>query len=165
MLQSLNIDKPESYLGKNIDTIREKFSLKESPISLFDSHKSFECEPFQTQIYFLNRECRRLSTSINEQDTILSIFIATKKKIDNAVFLILKEQYGHPTSMQKMGTIEKVEHSEGDGYTATSTVGEAVNCTFEENPIFIIWEKPDYIIHIEMDSIRDNSLITFKMRQ
>lgn len=162
MSNTIHIKHPEKYLNENINVIQEKFLLKENSIPIVNRLRNFYNDPFLTDFYFFNEECRRISVDIDDEDRIVSIFIATQKKIDNTFFVALIEQYGSLTKMQKMGSVKNIEHLEEKEFVSSKTIGEIVNCQFEDDPIFIIWENLEFKIHIQMDSDRDTSLITFK---
>jgi hypothetical protein len=64
-----------------------------------------------------------------------------------------------------MGELLESSKTETDEYIATNEVRKAVDCSFDENPIFITWEKKDFQLKITMDYQRDVSLITFKSKE
>lgn len=158
---NFNIDYAENYLGGDISQLQNNIYLIKEENTFLKKKISYRYDFEKNKISFLNKICRNFFIEINNKKIITSIFIATKEKICKEIFVKLVEKYGKPVQMLRMGAIKKVKENVREDYSATSSVIEAINCSFEENPVFIKWEKIDYDINIKMDYNRNTSLITF----
>lgn len=165
MQMNLSIEYPEKYLGKSLSQLDQKFVLKKKESPVPSQYISYQHDQKMGQVLFLNKACKRFMIKTNQEDEIKSVFLRTEEMINTQTYSTLVERYGLPSQMIKMGKVLKSSKSETEEYTASSEVREAIHCSFDENPIFITWEKSTYSIHIEMDYHRKTSLITFKSNQ
>jgi hypothetical protein len=152
----------EHYLGKNISEIRSKISLVEDSYSpIYDKLYKSDNTLF---VFYPPEKYKTLFWGINSNNIITSIFFSTQNIIDSNFFLFLVKKYGVPTQMIKMGTITEASKSVSDDYIATSKIAGASHCSFEENPLYIIWNKVNYKIDVNMNYQRNTSLITFELK-
>jgi hypothetical protein len=165
MVTNQNINKIESYLGKNINNIKKDVFLISSD-SISSSNKTYTHDFKNNHVYFLKKKCRALFVGTNKQDIVTSVLLATEKKIDEEFYLLLVEKYGVSSQMQKMGKVKKESKKTiREHYSTDITVTEAINCSFNESPLNIKWNKSEFTINIKMDSIRNTSLISFELKK
>lgn len=133
----------EELLGSNINDIpREVYKLDKKKNSnqqhyiLKGAHYSFSSEPINLAV---------LTTNLN--DEILSISTDFNKIIDLNLYNELLEEYGSPDYILKIKNVLKKENEVFEyGTTSISTSGKLEECSFEDNPIFIQWHKPNFKI-------------------
>ena len=165
MLINTELGDIEQYLEKNINELQKKIHVTEDFNVISSTEKVYSSRFEKYQFSFLKKECRGgLSVGTNSKNIIESIFFGTEEIIDQEFFLLLVGKYGEPSQMIKMGMVEKTEKVFEEDYYAETVIGEAVQCSFNENPINIVWEKENYRIHIKMNYQRNTSLINFELK-
>ncbi len=133
-------------LGKNIHDVPSAYtSLPDAP-----SHEDFYT--LDKPGKFLGKEYLSIFLSVNE-DRIIELIIISLDGfiIDKSFYDALVEKYGEPNGMYKRGEVisQEPEKVYDDGFiigpVTRSTIEE---CTFEESPLIIAWNKEDYDIEV-----------------
>lgn len=145
----------EEYLGRSINDFPDVIRLNEeidSNIKSYGLEGSFE---------FYNRKFSFLNFETDYKDTIKGVGFVLDEKIDKILFNRLLESYGKPSVMLKFGdTISKKTISHID-YRSLITKSFAIECGFEENPAFIVWNLEQMEIIVQKHPDNNHTLIKY----
>ncbi|MBG6129062.1 hypothetical protein IWQ47_000246 [Aquimarina sp. EL_43] len=131
-------------IGKHISEIPSaKLNVKEI------SYNSYTITP-NTGIY-LGKPYQSFSIVTDKNDVIKELSIRMNHAIDKSFFNRMVEEYGDPFALYKIDEILETKTSfHEDGGSSTSSKGSMKKCTFEEDPIFIIWNIKEQSIIVKI---------------
>ncbi len=103
---------------------------------------------------FMGEFYQTLYLSTDKNDTIQNFSFAMNRIVDRSFYDEMVKEYGSPVVMYKSGEIisEDTGHIGGTetnpGILSKSTLAIRKECSFEEKPTSIIWDKKDYKIKV-----------------
>ncbi|WP_281988418.1 hypothetical protein [Aquimarina aggregata] len=155
----LNINNPidGNLIGEHISEL--DIALVEE-IDSTANKKSFRVKE---NIYFLGKQFDHVSIQTSLNDTIESIYIGCRGTIEEKGFLnAMILEYGEP-KMYNIDVIKEVKQHLPDknGISATTFKASMKECTFIEQPLFIIWHNEKYIIKLDI-SVKSRTSIVFE---
>ncbi len=139
----MNNEVPINLLGKHINEIPNAYTSSEekSPngnIYMIDKLEQFLGKPYKT-----------IFITTNEDDIVQSLTIYIDGIIDKSFYDILLKEYGKPNGIYKKGeVISQKKETVIDGFKVSSTNSILQDCTFEEHPSIIEWNKEEYDIEV-----------------
>ncbi len=96
-----------------------------------------------------------LSIVTDKKDIIQYYYFSLRGQMDRMFFDKMTEEFGHPTVMYKMDQMVITSSSvDALGIRGTAMTGRVKECMFEDNPVFIFWDKEGYSIHANLGSQR-----------
>ncbi|GAB1858750.1 hypothetical protein MHTCC0001_35900 [Flavobacteriaceae bacterium MHTCC 0001] len=109
-----------------------------------------------------------MSSTTNEKETIRSISILFSKVISRQFYDKFIENYGEPNHTyiieNRKEIIEEPEEENDFARNAKKFEGDLREGSFDENPLYIIWEKENYTIRAFLRHEQNISEITFKVK-
>jgi len=159
----VSLKKPEKYLNKRVGEIENPILLEN--IGVISTHnKTFSAKSEDNIFLFYKEEVINLHVNTDLKNVVKSVFFRTKKRIDHDFYLQLVNDYGEASMMLKMNTVYNIEDYVGEEYIANTQQGETKSCTFEDDPLIIIWDKHDYTFSVHMDYENNTSFFIFEMK-
>jgi hypothetical protein len=156
----MRIENFTHFLGKNVKTI--EFGDQIVPNRVQGDNKIgyfFFEEPF---IYF-NNSINHLYFLVDDQDIIIEIYIYLNVLIDKKFYQTFIKLYGQATELLvNDGIIYDRKPVRIRNSTIKKTAYEVRNGKFEENPVFIKWNKAGYEVKIVMKYDKNVSEILFR---
>lgn len=156
-----NIESVEKFLKKDIGYLKKEFSLVRNE-TISENEINYTAI---SSIIYKEKKCRSFFISTDLNGIINSIFFGINGEIDKNIFESMVLEYGKPDKMLKVEKVFEKEEKEGNEYSSTTQRGSLRECTFQENPIFIIWNKPNFEIKISINSTQNSYLINFKLKK
>ena len=157
-------DRLEEYLGERMNKIRYSFSLNYDADQFSSSLDSIYLPTEFNEVLFLDRRCFSVHFESADIQTINEVSVVIPK-IDIVTYNQFVSFYGTPDKMFRGGKVIRASEYSNEQYSAKSVVKETIDCSFEEDPMFITWEKNDFQIKIQMDEQHGVSLISFRIKQ
>lgn len=155
----------EELLGKHISNVEktigsdfEKNNFEKIKISFYSNSQYFNID-------FYGIFCNHLTIQTNEKDIVQSISIHFREVITREFYDSFIQQYGEPNNIQVIENRRTVSESFGEGFyqhlrKSTFDLREG---TFDENPLYIIWEKEHFQIKAFLRHKMNISEITFSI--
>lgn len=152
----------EELLGKNIDHISHDVIILDQRENSNERYYLLK----DIEYSFLSESSNIVVLTTNLKGVIESISTDFLKVIDLFFYNELVEEYGPPDYILRIKNVVKKENEihEG-GIESISTSGKLEECSFEDNPMFIQWHKPNLkivlTIHRELNKT-ELSITSFK---
>lgn len=131
-----------------------------------DSTRNMKIFRVKENIEFLGKQFDYVSIRTSLNDTIESIYIGFKGTIEEKGFLsAMISKYGEP-KMYKNDVIKEYNENlpNNDGISTTVFKASMKECTFKEDPLFIIWHEEKYTIILNI-SVDTRTSLTFKSKE
>ncbi|WP_139062586.1 hypothetical protein [Aquimarina megaterium] len=158
----------EKLLGKHVsifeETIGNDFENK-----LFRKHSFYSIKDEFVKKYFFGLNYNTIAIQTDENEIIESISIHFRKVIDRQFFDLFVEKYGEPDHTYIISNIKVVSettpHESNDPFhqNLTKREGDLIEGTFDEKPLFMIWEKDNFYIQAFLRHKQNISEITFSI--
>lgn len=149
----------ENYIGTHFSEF--PYSLSSVPNdNLDDKHYQADLE-----FYFLGKLCDYMYVTTNEKDIIISILFSLKGEMNTEFYQLMLLKYDNPDKMFKMESIRESQLKEEDSFIAKTEKGNAMSCTFDENPLIIEWEKNSFNLRITRHPDNNHFAISFKLKK
>ncbi len=149
----------ENLLGKPISEIKTSYTFfGEKDI---DDKKPYLIGDFT---FFGNQIKHGVLFVLDDQKLIEKIRF-TAPVINRTTFDAIVDKYGEPDEMTKKDKVTTFKPVSSDGISATESVFTVIECTFDENPLFIIWKKNHYQIKITIKNEFNVSDVEFSATQ
>lgn len=148
---------PEVYIGKTIAEVSKLSEL--NLVNQQEDKKTYIIN--EASIFGANSRTKIITTDLG--GTVQEIAYGFDFKVKKDFYELMVETYGEPTKMFKHGSIDKTIHDRviSDGYYAVEERSTSIDCSFDENPIFIIWQLSNFSISIALPPNQNTSLITY----
>nr|WP_321237229.1 hypothetical protein [uncultured Psychroserpens sp.] len=174
LIQTMNSNmKYENLLGEQLFAAESIFNCTFRNLKL--EFKNFEgimygCKDYNQQNY-LGTSIRYVSIKTNQNQKIQSVSIKFYEAFNRHFFDLFVEKYGEPDSILIPDNIKIInDKNEND---STSSMFQKVRATefdlregtFEEKPLYIIWEKESYQIKAFLRHRQNMSEITFNLKE
>ena len=147
----------ENFLEESISIFS---NLERSPSNIPGSNNVYVVDVDQE---FYGKIVKRLLLQTDENDNIKSVSFTMNEVIDENFYNDFRSQYGEPYMTLCVESIMRLnEISLQDGLLIKEGESNTTNCSFIENPLFIIWLYKKYKITIEINRVQSISRITYK---
>ncbi len=101
--------------------------------------------------YFFTRKYQTMAFKTDSKGIIRSFNFSMYGSMDKMFYSKIVKNYGLPQQILKRDTIErKKKESLSDGTKAVSSQGTLKECTFEDNPFFLIWKNDRFIMQFTL---------------
>ncbi len=164
--QSMDFKEYESLIGKDI-SYANLILIEEG----FKYHKPLK-NPFYTSDnykWLCGIPYNMISIITDDKNIVTSITIHLHKLIDSKFYDLFIMDYGDPNTIQVIdgydfiGKWTEEESEEGFGSKSRKITFKMKEGTFEENPLFMIWNKENYQIKVLLKDEQNISEITFRV--
>ncbi len=148
-MTTVNGQIPSDILGKHI-----------SEISVTYSNSGGDMYTIIMSNEYLGKQYNNIYVSTDKKEIVQNFSIYIDEIIDRQFYDLMIKEYGEPEVIYKAGEIISQEKTKtyDDGLKMQSTTSTLKECTFEESPLFIIWNKEEYDIEVGLGNEND----TFK---
>tara|TARA_R110000868_G_C10859771_1_gene761419 strand:+ start:826 stop:1329 length:504 start_codon:yes stop_codon:yes gene_type:complete len=140
--------KLESLLNNHIDSIPFK------KVQQIDNEMEYNLYLVsEVEMCFFTKKYNFISLKTNKNNIIQSVLIEFQNELlDKELYNSLKESYGEPNNMQCIDfpDFEEITTSEDGNIISSGFRSSLKECNFEENPVFISWEKPRYLLQLTL---------------
>lgn len=133
------------YLGEPIDSIKGAVLVNELDSS---KHKTYR---WPTQEEFQGVPLDGMIIQTDSSDQITTIMFSFEERLDRDLYDKMVETYGDPDRMFKMEVLDAGQPTAQQDFISTTNRGVAKRCSFEENPLYIAWDKNTFKIEVELD--------------
>ncbi|WP_152538704.1 hypothetical protein [Aquimarina macrocephali] len=129
-------------IGKHISEIPNvKPSVKEA------NYNSY-LKTSDTGLY-LGKPYQFFTIITDKKDVVKELSIRVNEVLDRSFFDRMVKEYGNPVGLYNIDkTLETSTSFHEDGGSSTRSRGSMRKCTFEEEPIFIVWSIKDYSLTV-----------------
>ncbi len=142
-LFSMELYDIEDFLYKHIDNF--PYDIVEKKIS----RPGIKAYKAKGNFVFFGESYNHLTIYTNKNDTIQKFTLGVPGTIDRPMYDKMVAKYGVPDEMTKKDKeIIGEPSTSANGITAIEGTYTLKACTFEENPLYIVWKKEDHIIKI-----------------
>lgn len=154
----MNFTEFKSLIGGNIfDT----YKLTEEGFNLDSESNNLYFMASGRYKYFYDMPAYYISVS-QENATVDSITFYFKGIIDSSFYNAFVNEFGIPDTIQIVDNIKVISEEENTGQYLKKSFIETRDGSFEENPLYMIWNKEGYQINIFIKNSSNTSEIIFK---
>ena len=147
----------EHLLGEPISLIRENYSYsREINSNKTSSFIAGNFNFFETPIDY------GFHVSLDENNLIDTILFSIPYVIDKLNYVKMMDRYGIPNEISKKDKVTTFEPVTSNGITAIESIYTVKECTFDEQPMFIIWHKNSFTLKIIIEHERNISKIEYR---
>ncbi len=149
---------PEVYIGKTIAEVSKQSEL--NLVNQQEDKKTYMIN--EASIFGANIRTKLITTDL--EGIVQEIAYGFDFKIEKDFYELMVKTYGEPTKMFKQGPINKITHDRviTHGYIGVQERSTSIDCSFEEDPIFIIWQLSNFSISIALPPNQNTSMITYR---
>ncbi|MEW7277511.1 hypothetical protein ABW636_02820 [Aquimarina sp. 2201CG1-2-11] len=157
------------------ELLRKDLSIVEETVSSDfrkSSYKQIETSLYFSQNFnmdFYGMYSHALSVETDKNDTVEEITIHFGKVINRQFYDLFVEKYGEPihiyvlSDLKVVSKIDSQESNDPFHQNLTKREGDLIKGTFDDKPLFMIWEKDDFYIQAFMRYEQNISEITFSV--
>lgn len=148
----------ESFLGKSIIKFKDEYSFL-GGFRLNEDLHTIIMEDF----VFFGKNFNNLHLYVNEKKNIQSVIFGFPTIMDTSFYEAMVNKYGKPSEMTKMDQITHYSKSNKsrNGITSQEINYTLKDCSFEENPLFIIWNKNGFRMKVTLKQKQQLTEVTF----
>ncbi len=137
-----------------------KFGIVDDGNSANENAKIFGVTNFKKKYFGKTVETMAVSTDNNNK--ITSVAFTLKGKLDEELYKLLVEELGDPEHIYKKGEAAKKELKEYDnGSYVLSGSGELIECSFDDNPYLIVWNRPNCQLRFVLNPYSNSTQVMF----
>lgn len=146
----------EDYIGKSINEFPNAVLMN------VENESNTKVYAIDEMFSFMEKPCSYLHIETDTNDIIQSVSFILNKKMDRNMFDLLVNRYGNPIDMFKMGEVIERQEASHSKFKSTTIKGGALACSFEEDPMFIVWKKTRFEVVVQKHP--DNAHVMVKYR-
>ncbi len=149
---------PEVYIGRTIAEVSKLSEL--NLVNQQEDKRTYMIN--DASIFGANSRTKLITTDL--EGIVTEIAYGFDFKIKKDFYELIVATYGQPSKMFKHGPTNKITHNRviTHGYIGVEKRSTSIDCSFEEDPIFIIWQLSNFSISIALPPNQNTSMITYR---
>lgn len=137
-----------------------KFGMVDAGNSANENAKIFGVTNFKKK--YFGKTVETMAVLTDSSNIIRVVNFSLPVKLDNEFYNLLVDELGNATHIYKKGSVKDEDSVEyHNGTYVVSGSGKLEECTFDDNPFLIVWNRPNCQLRFVLNPYFNSTQVTF----